>query len=488
MKSVYLSRGGRGTSHKIPWDATKIQRQLLAIDPNLEFVTNSNKAEYAVIPDGAVPLKNLKPDTEVMHYSNFYMMLKRSYKKASIKKTSAKKTSVKQKSKKSNAALFASSDEEEEEEQVVKKPELIFGFGPPQTTSSNVNLVPMRRKEPSLTPIASEPTLELGDKKPELVFGFSTASPKPIVHLVPLRRKEPQLTPIVQEPEAVESAVEQVLRFEPPAAAANVSCTSILANLRAKYKEEPTLTLDAMQQAADDEIMNGHKELAKSFANLVISKNTRQKNAHKTTEEEDLDSDPKVKRMLEEQKKTEDAIDTLYNESWAEFNKGEDNSDEALDAMLDEIEEDVTDIMREAKTAPGRTYLKELAKELWSFREGYSEADVQQGQQDLVVQWLSARDDSRFETFKTQDLNSAQEEFSSEVFSALQEPELSLDELIDTVVLIANVFLKKYKSVSAFRDKAFNSDLKHALIDDYGFSKAKVQAKINKLWQRVKAK
>ncbi len=153
MGTIYLSRGGRGSKVKTSeWDKAALQTEFSGLNEDLEFVDGIAKAEYVVIPDGALPPESVHPRAFIKTVSEFRRMLrkatnkhsnrkKKPSSKKSFKKSSNKKNSSKRKSSKKSFRKTPKSLSDHRKKHKPSKPSMRKSFAKVET--------PARKKKKS---------------------------------------------------------------------------------------------------------------------------------------------------------------------------------------------------------------------------------------------------------------------------------------------------------------------------------------------------
>lgn len=508
---IYLSRGGKGSSVK-GWDPIAIRAKILSYDPLIEFAQSARGAKFVVIPDDANLLSDEKTHSKTRRLSEFYTMLKRNASSsqpqprgsfwgqlkndaapskpllAPKSRTTVPMTSELPKPSSSERtglfwdqfkkttppveSLVTSLLQNVPTEQNIK-PRL--SSGTPQTQEQQKTILNFLQNGPLETK-SDEPLETKSDEPAPFILQSRRKADKAVSFLEsmlsstsqqPVQSKERMTVSESSRPNSIqEPNIESIPQTKKSnATPAKSPCSEILNLIIDRVsKQNSTPTLAEIELAVHDFFVNADKNMEHKIAISVQTQLKRQelkKDQKKPDEaENEVDNDdekppsnPVERRLFYLRKETEDAIDAFYNEAMAELDKTE-KTDEDWETTLDLIEDGVEDVMIRAVAPPRPIYLKNLAKELWSFRQGYSKVDVRAGINQLYSQWRDARTQAEYEHKIKVSANEDQLGVYDELLNALDlaRPNESMNELFSTLKQVA--FKARQPAASAARHRA----------------------------------
>lgn len=333
----------------------------------------------------------------------------------------------------------------------------LFGTEKPQ---ENLNVLQPRRKQPLVEEKAKDATLSFVDSVLQQQQPTSNLplAPKPQLSFANLSDEKQVQNDVwnVQEPRSSPESEKKPKTSKFP-------CEQVMETFLSLFPNAESISIAEIVAKLQTSFPGAEKPLIDQIAHFVQHQIRKKKSVTQELKslnegEEELKEHKSVTRQLKLQQEAEDRIDEIYNKAMEEF-KTTEKTDEDWDEVLDFLEDEVTAVMETAPQPPSNTYLKDLAKELWSFREGYSAEDIENGITELFLTWKKARDEVRYKEFEALQSNELQiqlyEQLMDVVDVAPQESTLeSLASILKTKIRDERKMNPKLKA-----DKLSNQDL-----------------------------
>ena len=367
-----------------------------------------------------------------------------------------------------------------------EKPVLTFlNFAPSTTTVKVEKEVPAPQRK--IQPVAPPPeTLPVGIIN--MVAPKRKVQPSPLENTSAANILAPQrsITPIMM-PNIIENqprvAPNAAKLQKPKPGKATFPCVGLTKDIMDKFKNEERVTFDDIKPRVKAMFDGFNDQLITKIAWYIEDKLQPEYLA----EEGEPEQDPLFVEKKKGTQDAEDLIDEFYNATMDEFKKIENPTDEEYEAMLDDLESSITKMMRKFSYEPSQKYLENLAAELWTFRDGYSSADVAQGIRNLVDEWKDAYFEENFQNkYQKLTLTDSQQKLYEKLFFKIEETDAETMQLLlkELSKIIQSARKHHGDDVLKFKDKYAGKDLRAAMRTKYPkVEKDKLFADFAKFWE-----